>query len=141
MEKPYSFHAQDAESVADSDPQTAPVRKHEDVALQVVKSHAETALSLKDEVHCRRKVDFILMPLMLITFSLQYIDKVILNGASQFGIVQDLHLYRVVGIDPTTHKPILDLKRYSNVTLIFYWGALAGSDFPTTSQMAQNTMS
>ncbi|KUL86839.1 hypothetical protein ZTR_05338 [Talaromyces verruculosus] len=58
---------------------------------------------------------------------LQYVDKVILNGASQFGIIEDLDLYTVQGYSPGKDpQPILSLQRYSNATLIFYWGCLAG---------------
>ena len=70
------------------------------------------------------------MPMMLVSFSLQYVDKVILNGAAQFGIIAGLGLYKVVGVNPTIHKPILDLHRFSIVLLIFYWGCLAGSECP-----------
>ncbi|KAL2830163.1 major facilitator superfamily domain-containing protein [Aspergillus pseudoustus] len=79
------------------------------------------------ETRVLRKIDFFLMPLLIITFLLQYVDKVILNGASQFGIIEDLELYTVQGYstgpDP---EPILDLHRFSVATLIFYWGCLAG---------------
>lgn len=73
-----------------------------------------------------RKIDTWIFLLLVITFMIQYTDKVILNSASQFGIIQDLHLYQVTGTNPVTNEPVLDLKRYSNATLIFYWGCLAG---------------
>ena len=77
--------------------------------------------------HVLRKMDFFLMPLLIITFMLQYIDKVILNGASQFGIIEDLDLYTVQGhtLSPDP-QPILNLHRYSIATLIFYWGCVTG---------------
>lgn len=79
------------------------------------------------DCHVRRKIDFFLMPLLIITYMLQYVDKVILNGASQFGIIEDLDLYTVQGYSPGKDpQPILSLQRYSNATLIFYWGCLAG---------------
>jgi len=81
-----------------------------------------------EERSCLRKIDTWLtpMPMMVITYGLQYIDKVILNGASQFGIVQDLHLYTIVGQDEHTNKRIQSLHRFAVATLIFYWGYLAG---------------
>ncbi|KAJ9635001.1 hypothetical protein H2204_005956 [Knufia peltigerae] len=81
----------------------------------------------KEERTCLRKIDLWLMPIIVVTYGLQYVDKVILNGASQFGIIQDLDLYTVAGLDEQTHKPILNLHRFSLVTLIFYWGYLAGA--------------
>lgn len=89
-------------------------------------AHLEHITDVND-CHVLRKLDFFLLPLSILTFMLQYIDKVILNGASQFGIIEDLDLYTVQGYthgpDP---QPILDLQRYSVATLIFYWGCLAG---------------
>ncbi|KAK5327648.1 hypothetical protein LTR20_002851 [Exophiala xenobiotica] len=112
------------ESVTDA--AAGPDAVSKDVALQLVAtSHAEP-VDPEQEKRVLRKLDFLLIPLLMLTFMLQYIDKVILNGASQFGIIQDLHLYQVKGVDPETQEPILDLKRFSNSTLIFYWGCLAG---------------
>lgn len=127
MEKLASTHAQNCESVAESDHHTVQATKHENVPLGPVSSHTEPMLTRKDEIRCLRKVDFILLPLLVVSFSLQYIDKVILNGAAQFGIFADLGLYKLVDVNPATHKPILDLHRCSIATLIFHWGALAGS--------------
>ncbi|KAF9895241.1 hypothetical protein FE257_000143 [Aspergillus nanangensis] len=73
-----------------------------------------------------RKIDFFLMPLLMVTFMLQYMDKVILSGAAQFGIIEDLKLYTVISPPAGHHDPELNLNRFSNVTLIFYWGCLAG---------------
>lgn len=79
-----------------------------------------------EERTCLRKIDAWLMPIITVTYGLQYVDKVILNGASQFGIVHDLDLYTIAGHDEQTKEPILNLHRFSLVTLIFYWGYLAG---------------
>jgi hypothetical protein len=80
-----------------------------------------------NDCHLLRKIDFFLMPLLIITFMLQYVDKVILNGASQFGIIEDLDLYTVQGYTPGPDpQPVLDLQRYSIATLIFYWGCVTG---------------
>lgn len=49
MEKTTSIHVQNCESVADSDPQTSQARKHEGVALGLVRSHAEMTQTPKDE--------------------------------------------------------------------------------------------
>jgi hypothetical protein len=85
------------------------------------------AFTAQEERACLRKIDLWLTPMMVVTYGLQYIDKVILGGASQFGIVQDLHLYTIVGYNAQTNKPVESLHRFSMVTLIFYWGYLAGS--------------
>jgi len=65
------------------------------------------------------------MPLLVLTFLLEAIDKVMLNSASQFGIIEDLQLYTLT--DSTlTSEPMKNLQRFSNATLVFYWGTLAG---------------
>ncbi|PVH87114.1 MFS general substrate transporter [Cadophora sp. DSE1049] len=63
------------------------------------------------------------MPLMFISFGLQYMDKALLSTAAQFGIVQDLHLYDIVIVDG---EPKHNLVKFSYVTMIFYWGYFAG---------------
>lgn len=75
-----------------------------------------------------RKIDLRLIPCLLLSFALQYVDKIILNGAAQFGVIKDLHLYELK-TNPVTGQPTKDLHRYSNATLIFYWGYLAGGEF------------
>lgn len=105
---------------------SAPDAAGQDVALQLVSDSPIASITASEERRVCRKIDWHIMPLIMITFMFQYIDKVILSGAAQFGIIQDLHLYTVAGINPKTHEPILNLRRYSNATLIFYWGCLAG---------------
>jgi hypothetical protein len=97
----------------------------DDIALKLVDDAAPAQLSPEQVRRVTRKIDLYLMPLLIVTFMLQYVDKILLSGAAQFGIVQDLHLYKVAGVNSKTHEPILNLHRYSNVTLIFYWGCLA----------------
>ena len=93
------------------------------------------AVSLEAERSVLRKLDFVLMPLILITLGLQYVDKTILNGTANFGIIDDLHLYEIAGVDPTTSTPIVSLHRFSVVTLIFYWGYLVASSSNTEEHM------
>lgn len=63
------------------------------------------------------------MPIMCITYGLQYYDKVILGHAAVYGLIQDLGL----DVEPS---------RYSNASMIFYCGYLLGA-FPISylSQM------
>lgn len=102
-----------------------------DIALKLVDDAAPTSISPEQTRRVTRKIDLYLMPLLVVTFMLQYVDKILLTGAAQFGIIQELHLYKVAGVNPETHRPILDLHRYSNVTLIFYWGCLAARKWPS----------
>ncbi|QGI67568.1 hypothetical protein CEK26_011519 [Fusarium fujikuroi] len=60
-----------------------------------------------------RKIDRKLMPVLCFTYALQYYDKAILSQAAIFGLREDLKL--TTGI------------RYSWVSLIFYFGYIAGT--------------
>lgn len=58
MEKLILANAVHCESTVNSDPHTIQVTKQEDVAVRFARSHAETILTPKEEIRCRRKVDF-----------------------------------------------------------------------------------
>lgn len=53
------------------------------------------------------KIDLMLMPLLFISYGLQYYDKAAMGNAAVFGLLEDLDL---------------SSKRYSNATSAFYWG-------------------
>ncbi|KIM92813.1 hypothetical protein OIDMADRAFT_139014 [Oidiodendron maius Zn] len=113
-------HYEDVEKVDHS------IQPSKDIGAQFLARAASTQFTVEDENRVIRLIDRVLLPIMFISFGLQYMDKVLLNGASQFGIVQDLGLYDIVVIDKA---PRLSLNKFSNVTLIFYWGYFVGS-FP-----------
>ncbi|KAH5622251.1 hypothetical protein HBI60_253080 [Parastagonospora nodorum] len=85
--------------------------------MQHVDHHARQARTwgLEEEQKLVRRIDKRLMPLLVITYGLQYYDKVMLSQAALFGLREDLGL--TVG------------DRYSLSSSIFYMGFLAGS-FP-----------
>ncbi|GAA6019306.1 hypothetical protein JCM10207_001255 [Rhodosporidiobolus poonsookiae] len=67
-----------------------------------------------------RKLDCILMPVLLISFGLQYLDKAVMGSAAVFGLIKDLDL-------STTHvnaagKTVTSTLRYSTASSSFYWG-------------------
>ncbi|GAA5915708.1 uncharacterized protein JCM6883_000613 [Sporobolomyces salmoneus] len=74
-----------------------------------------------EEKRVVRKVDWILMPLLTISFGLQYYDKAVLGSASIFGIIKDLGL-STSSIDPETGKTVVSTLRYSTANSAFYWG-------------------
>ncbi|ODN73329.1 hypothetical protein, variant [Cryptococcus amylolentus CBS 6039] len=62
-----------------------------------------------------RKIDAILLPIMLITYGLQYYDKSVLGTAAIYGIIKDLGLSETInGVTYTT--------KYSTATAAFYYG-------------------
>lgn len=65
---------------------------------------------------------------MIITYALQYYDKGVYNQASLFGFLTDLDLAVVVKPGP---PPVVSTLRYSQASMIFYCGCLAGV-YPST---------
>jgi MFS family permease len=65
---------------------------------------------------------------MIITFALQYYDKGVYNQASLFGFLDDLNLRVEVKPGP---PPVYSTLRYSQASMIFYCGYIAGV-YPAT---------
>ncbi|ORX39437.1 major facilitator superfamily domain-containing protein [Kockovaella imperatae] len=63
---------------------------------------------------------------MMVTYFLQAYDKGILSSSTQFGILDDLHLSKVIG-HTKSGKAITDNKKFANVSMIFYIGYLVGT--------------
>lgn len=47
-------------------------------------------INKEEERRVRRKVDCIILPVLMITLGLQYYDKAVLGSAAVFGILEDL---------------------------------------------------
>ncbi|WWC97575.1 hypothetical protein V866_004459 [Kwoniella sp. B9012] len=76
---------------------------------------SEVARLREAEKRVVRKIDRLLLPIMLITYGLQYYDKSVLGTAAVYGILKDLDLTRTInGVTYTT--------RYSTATAAFYYG-------------------
>ncbi|CAE6505530.1 unnamed protein product [Rhizoctonia solani] len=69
-----------------------------------------------------RKIDLLLMPLLTMSYGLQYYDKAIFSSASVFGLLQDMDLIVTSG-----NPPVSSTTRFSTATAAFYWGFLAAS--------------
>lgn len=101
--------------------------KSQDVAAQFV-ADGDSGVTLTPELEkkCLRRIDWVLMPVMAISFGLQYMDKACLTGAALFGIIPDLKLFETKVVNGAA---TLSLQRYSYASLIFYWGYLVGRTF------------
>ncbi|TVY52770.1 putative transporter [Lachnellula cervina] len=82
-----------------------------DVGLQFLAQNETVEYTDAEERAVRWKIDLCLMPILALTFGLQYLDKVTLSYAAVYGMRKDLHF---VGTD------------YSWANSIFYFGYLAG---------------
>ncbi|GAA5832926.1 hypothetical protein JCM3766R1_000359 [Sporobolomyces carnicolor] len=78
-------------------------------------------VQVEEERRVVRKLDLILMPLLTISFGLQYYDKAVLGSASIFGIIKDLGLSTTT-VNPETGKAVVSTLRYSTANSAFYWG-------------------
>ncbi|KAJ9615702.1 hypothetical protein H2200_001778 [Cladophialophora chaetospira] len=94
-----------------------------DIAASVVPEYAQPWDKMVER-RVVRKIDFALIPLMWLGYSLVYYDKAILGGASVFGMTTDLKLKVVT--DPTSTPPKVSTTRLSWATSLFYFGMLAG---------------
>ncbi|GAA5856058.1 hypothetical protein JCM8547_002960 [Rhodosporidiobolus lusitaniae] len=68
-----------------------------------------------------RKLDLILMPILLVSFGVQYWDKAVMGSSAVFGLIKDLHL-STSHVDPETGKTVTSTLRYSTASSSFYWG-------------------
>ncbi|KAF8682465.1 MFS general substrate transporter [Rhizoctonia solani] len=85
------------------------------------------------------KMDLLLMPLLTMSYGLQYYDKAIFSSASVFGLLQDMvsmilckrspsNLARQKDLVVTSgNPPVSSTTRFSTATAAFYWGFLAAS--------------
>ncbi|KAE9973696.1 hypothetical protein EG328_004254 [Venturia inaequalis] len=87
---------------------------HNDEAVKVLANyHGEEIWEDAEEKRLRRKLDWKLMPILCLTYGLQYYDKSMLSQAALFGLRQDLGLLKGT--------------RYSYTAAIFYLGYILGT--------------
>ncbi|CAG8954995.1 hypothetical protein HYFRA_00008684 [Hymenoscyphus fraxineus] len=106
----------------------------QDVAITMVGEHRQE-LDPAAEARVVRKIDFFLIPAMIILYGFVYYDKAILGSAVLFGMTTDLHLSRVLPTKP----PTTDTSRLSWATSMFYFGMLAGL-YPMTFALQRFNM-
>ncbi|KAL4802198.1 major facilitator superfamily domain-containing protein [Aspergillus unguis] len=96
------------------------------MAEKNIEALGEEARPVDSELERRvlRKIDWFLMPAMVIGYGLMYYDKAILGSAVLFGMTADLEL-------SVTEGSSTDTSRLSWATSLFYFGQLAGS-YPMT---------
>ncbi|KAF2463900.1 uncharacterized protein BDR25DRAFT_297359 [Lindgomyces ingoldianus] len=109
-----------SEDIKTANPDTEEVKeftidtKHTDEALKVLVGYSgEQTWTEKEEKHLRRKIDLRLMPVLCMTYGLQYYDKAMLSQAALFGLRTDLQLSKG--------------NRYSFSAAIFYLGFIVGA--------------
>ena len=66
-----------------------------DVATQLVDIFNQSDITPAQDQRCLRRIDLVLMPAMFLSFAVQYLDKACLTSAALFGIIEDLHLYKM----------------------------------------------
>ncbi|KAF1914510.1 allantoate transport protein [Ampelomyces quisqualis] len=94
----------------------------QDVALGLVGEHAQD-IDPAVEARVLKKIDWFLIPAMIVGYGLVYYDKAILGSAVLFGLTTDLHLSVV---NTSTIPPTVNTSRLSWATSLFYFGMLAG---------------
>ena len=83
----------DSQAAADDvDFKMKPAASYADVALQLVDTSVATEITPEEDRRALRRIDMLLMPIMFVSYALQYMDKTCLSGATLFGILTDLDL-------------------------------------------------
>lgn len=100
------------------------IEKLEDDAANL-KPSGET-FTPEDERRLIRKLDFWIIPLMMVTYTLQSYDKGVMSAATQFNFNADLKLTTIVGYLPDG-TPITNNQKYANASMMFYIGYLVGT--------------
>lgn len=86
-----------------------------DAALDFLRQEGDVRpMTVEDEKRLRRKIDWMIMPLMWCCYCLQYLDKTLINYANVMNLQKDAHI---------------TAKQFSNLALIFYVTYLA-FEFP-----------
>ncbi|KAJ2968387.1 hypothetical protein NQ176_g9204 [Zarea fungicola] len=93
--------------------------------VEDAKMHQEL-FSPEEERKLVRKLDLWILPLMMVTYTLQSYDKGIMSAATQFGFNNDLHLTTIIGHN-AAGKAITNDKKYANASMMFYIGYLVGT--------------
>lgn len=89
--------------------------RNADAALDFLRHEGEVReMTLEDEKRLRRKIDWMIMPLMWSCYCLQYLDKTLINYANVMGLEKDANVTK---------------GQFSNLALIFYVTYLA-LEFP-----------
>ena len=66
-----------------------------DIAGQLVDVDRQGNITPDDDRRCLRRIDIFLMPVMFVSFAIQYMDKACLTAAALFGILPDLELFQM----------------------------------------------
>ena len=66
-----------------------------DVALELVDTLVTSEFTREEERSVLRRIDAVLVPVMFLSFALQYMDKACLTGAALFGILTELDLLQM----------------------------------------------
>ncbi|KAF2199486.1 MFS transporter [Delitschia confertaspora ATCC 74209] len=107
-------HRAKANASEELEPTTTIDTKHQDEAIKVIAQYAgDKTWTPEEEKKVVHRIDRRLLPLLCITYGLQYYDKAMLSQAALFGLRTDLEL----GIG----------NRYSFSASIFYLGFIVGS--------------
>ncbi|KAF2271848.1 allantoate transport protein [Westerdykella ornata] len=106
----------------DSGTRASSLSLDKDVAIGLV---GERAQDIDPVVEARvlRKIDWFLIPAMIVGYGLVYYDKAILGSAVLFGMTKDLQL---TVVNNSTNPPTTNTSRLSWATSLFYFGMLAG---------------
>ncbi|KAH7024357.1 dipeptide transmembrane transporter [Microdochium trichocladiopsis] len=101
----------EAGSINDEPTKEHVIDSRADIGLRYIAEHGVVEFTPEEERKVRRKIDMYFLPILAITFGLQYLDKVSIGYSAVYDMIPDLGL---VG------------QQYSWANSLFYFGYLAG---------------
>ena len=123
------------DSLEDSKPVTA---RGVDKAAELLATEGRIYVSADDNKRVLRKIDLVILPLLLIIYCLQSLDKTALSYASVFGLIKDTNLHgeeyswlgSIVYVAQLVMQPLvafllvkLPLGKFISV-MVFLWGVI-----------------
>jgi len=88
-----------------------------DIAARIIQEHAGEAPPTEAEIsRVRAKIDLVLLPLLILIYALQYLDKVAYGLSANFGSLHDLQLETKLANGKS------DLSRFRKGSFIFWTG-------------------
>lgn len=112
-------------SKEESKPDIAHVEEARPVEEENELDQEKVSFSDKEKQELTRKIDFRIIPVLIVTYALYFLDKATFGASIIFGSGLDLGLTKVTGFTEN-QEPILDTTNFSNATMIYYVGFIVG---------------
>lgn len=102
------------------------VDNNNELNTEIAEKELAVSYTPQEEKRIIRKLDFCILPILVITNALDFMDKSVFSIAMLYGMGEDLELTKVIGTSENG-SPIVDNSAYSLATMIFFIGYIVGA--------------